>query len=484
MRRAVIVIGLAALGGCAIGPRYTTPTVAPATHAVGTAPVPEQTLFDSLARASALPPATQASATASAGGDAFAWLDVLKDPALVSLVRAALRDNRNLKTVIARIDEYEGDRDNARSALFPEAGLNGTGSTNRVVFGSSAPINYRALTAVAEAQWEVDFFGRLRRGLSAAEADIDAVRADERAGVLMLVADVSDGYLALLEAREDLDVSRRTLASRQSTLGLARQRYAQGLISELDVRQFEADVAAASVSVAQYTRETAQDEHSLSLLVGQAPGPLVTGASLDSSVAAVSVPDSIPSSVLLRRPDVMSEERMLAAATDRIGVAEGELVPRVTISGQYGYQSPALSTLFGSNTDIYTLQGGILIPLSLFGGGGHADVKIARARTEQARAQYEQTVLTAMSEAADALVGVRTNREQLAAQTAEAAALRDAYALAERRYEGGIASYLEVLDAQRSLFAAELALNGTRRQYLEATVQLYKALGGRWNDSP
>jgi multidrug efflux system outer membrane protein len=467
--------------GCAIGPLHKVPVVAPETHAVGIAPAPQAGLFDSLARAAALAPVT---AVPGPGGDAAAWLDVLKDPALVGLVRAALRDNRDLRAVAARIREYRGDADNARSALFPEVALNGTASTNRVIFGNTPPIDYQAITAVGEFQWEADFFGRLRRGLDAAGADVGAREADEHAAVLTLVADVSDGYLALLEAREDLDISQRTLASRQSTLNLARQRYSQGLISELDVRQFEADVASAAASVAQFTRAASQGEHRLSLLIGQAPGPLVVGRSLDSSVAAIAVPDSVSTALLLRRPDVISAERQLAAATSRIGVAEGELLPRVTVSGQYGYQSPALSTLFGGNQDIYNLQAGILIPLSLFGGGGHADIKIAQARADQARAHYEQTVLTAMAEAADALVAVRTNREQLAAQAAQASALRSAYALAGRRYEGGIASYLEVLDAQRSLFAAELALTGVRRQYLVATVDLYKALGGRWDVTP
>jgi multidrug efflux system outer membrane protein len=423
-------------------------------------------------------------AVAAPNGDAFAWLDVLKDPALVSMVRAALRDNRDLRAATASISEYRADAENARSMLFPGVALNGTASTNRVIFGDTPPVDYRAITAVAEFQWEADLWGRLRRGLGAAEADVDARAADERGVVLTLVADVSDGYLALLEAREDLDLSQRTLVSRQSTLGLARQRYSQGLISELDVRQFEADVAAAAASVAQFTRAASQGEHRLSVLIGQAPGKLVVGASLDSAVATVDVPDSVPASMLLRRPDIISAERQLAAATSRIGLAEGELLPRVTISGQYGYQSPALATLFGSNQDIYNLQAGVLIPLALFGGGGHADIKIARARADQARAHYEQAVLTAMAEAADALAAVRTGREQLAAQAAQASALRSAYALAQRRYEGGIASYLEVLDAQRSLFAAELALTGVRRQYLVATVDLYKALGGRWNNSP
>ena len=183
--------------------------------------------------------------------------------------------------------------------------------------------------------------------------------------------------------------------------------------------------------------------------------------------------------MLLRRPDVLSAERALAAEQARFGATRAAVLPRFVITGQYGRQSPSVSEVFGADHEIYAAQIGVSIPL-FAGGRQSAELDAGRARIEQARGRYEQSVLRAVNEAADALIALRTDRQQLAALTAQATALRDAYRLANRRYEGGIASFLEVLEAQRSLFAAELAATQSRRAYLEATVELYKALGGSW----
>ncbi len=464
---------------CMIGPRHVVPEVVPPHTQVGMAPAVDSVLFDSLAQAAQVP-------APGSGYDARAtppaWADILRDSTLAGLVQAALHNNRDIRTALGRVDEYRADIGEARSALLPEVDGAASYSKNQITFGST-PLQYDAWVVAGSLQWEIDFWGRIRQGVAAAEADRDARVDDENALVLTIVADVADAYLELLELRADLAISRQTLASRQSTLRLAQQRYAQGVISELDVRQFEADVAAAASSVAEYTRESAQREHTLSLLTGQPPGAEVIAGSLDSAVAAVAVPDSIPVALLLRRPDVASAERELAAADARIGAAQAARLPRVTITGEYGSQSVTASQLFGNGTAIYTAKAGVAVPLYT-GGRLSADVGIARARAEQARSNYEQAVLTAMREVADALIGLRTERDQLAAQTAQAANLQDAYRLAERRYEGGIASYLEVLDAQRSLFTAQLAAMQSRRAYLEATVQLYKAIGGRWHTAP
>jgi outer membrane protein, multidrug efflux system len=475
---ALVALGLAA--GCAVGPGYSPPAVAPAVHAVAPPPAPEAPLFDSLAaRAAAEEPATALPVFDAQAVDAATWLDVIHDTVLVDLVRTALHDNRDLQEAIARVREYRALVTTSRSPLFPEIDLNGSASTQQAVFGSFGALKYDALRVTSDLQWELDFWGRLRRGLGAARADRDARVEDQRAVGLTLVADVATAYLELLELRENLTVARRTLTTRRTTLDLAQRRYAQGLISELDVRQFEAELAAPAARVAEFTRDLSRKEHQLSILVGRAPGPIPTGSTLDAAVAAVVVPDSVTADVLLRRPDVRRADRELAAATNRIGLALGTRLPRIVVTGQYGSQTPNSKDLFTKGSEVYGVQLGLSMPL-FDGGRGKANVEAARARAEQARARYEKIVLTAMGETADALVGVRTNRDQLAALSTQAIALRDALRLAQRRYEGGIASYLEVLDAQRSLFAAELALTSARRQYLVATVQLYKAIGGRW----
>jgi multidrug efflux system outer membrane protein len=477
VRRATSATAALALAACAGNPAYNAPQSVPTSAHVSTGATSNGPLFDSLDRVAQLPPSRAAfDATATA---AVAWLDVLRDTTLVSLVRTALRDNQDLRVAVARVDEYRALTGSARSGLYPLVTANASAATNQIAIGASPPIAYKALRATADLQWELDFWGRIRQGAAAAEADQAMRVEDERALALTLVAQVSNAYLELLEAREALDVAQRALASRQATLGLARQRFAQGVISELDVRQFEADVAGAASSVAQFTRVAAQREHAISLFLGRAPTAIPAGGTLDGSVLALAAPDSVPATMLLRRPDVLSAERALAAEQARFGATRAAVLPRFVITGQYGRQSPTTSDLFGAEHEIYAAQIGLSVPL-FAGGRQGSELEAGRARIEQARGRYEQVVLRAVNEAADALIGVRTDRQQLTALAAQAAALRDAYRLANRRYEGGIASYIEVLEAQRSLFAAELAVTQSRRAFLEATIELYKALGGSW----
>lgn len=297
--------------------------------------------------------------------------------------------------------------------------------------------------------------------------------------MLSLVSDVASGYLQLLELDQERAIAERTLASRRSTLDLAQRRYARGLISELDVRQFEAQVAVPAVRLAQVEQLRATQEHALSVLLGEAPAAIPRGGPLEGAARALVVPESLPSTLLERRPDVLEAEREYAAATARIGVAVAARLPTITITGSDGSQAPNTSTLFMSQTNVYQLQAGVSIPL--FTGGRLVNqARAARARADEARAHYEQTALTALQDAGDALAGVRTARDQVAAQETQARALRRALELADMRYQTGVASYLEVLDAQRSLFDAELALSQAQLSQLTAAVRLYKALGGSW----
>ncbi len=257
------------------------------------------------------------------------------------------------------------------------------------------------------------------------------------------------------------------------------RRYASGLISELDVRQFEAQVAVPAVRLAQVERLRANQEHALSVLLGQAPTTIPRGGSLTEAARAVIVPDSLPATLLERRPDVLEAERAYAAATARIGVAVAARLPTFMITGNVGSVAANFSQLGEPQANIYQLQAGISIPL--FTGGRLVNqTRVARARAEEARAHYEQTALIALREAGDALAGARSARDQVAAQATQARALRRALKLADSRYATGVASYLEVLDAQRSLFDAELALSQAELLQLTASVQLYKALGGSW----
>jgi outer membrane protein, multidrug efflux system len=246
------------------------------------------------------------------------------------------------------------------------------------------------------------------------------------------------------------------------------------------VRRFEAQVAVPAARLAQVEQLRAQQEHALNVLLGEGPAAIPRGVSLAAAARAVTVPDSLPATLLARRPDVAEAERASAAATARVGIADAERLPTITITGSYGTQAASSANLFTPQTRVYQLLGGIAFPL-FTGGRVSNEAEAARARAEQARARYEATVLTALGEAGDALAGVRASRDQMVADETQAAALRRGLELAELRYRSGVANYLEVLDAERGLFDAEIALSQAQLQQLTAAVQLYKALGGSWS---
>jgi multidrug efflux system outer membrane protein len=487
MRRAVGLLFVLSVAGCAVGPSYHPETVVPASTRVGAAQSSDstRTFFDSLAAArendtlAAAGSPLKPRALLSDSLGSLGWLDIFHDTTMIGLVRTALTQNRDLQTAIGRIREFRAGVGIARSQLFPEITVNGNVSTNQVAIGSFPPASYDAFRVTGDLAWELDFWGKTRRGIEAAKADLASEEAAQRAVILSLVSDVAGGYLSLLELDQERSIAERTLASRQATLDLARQRFKQGLTSELDVRQFEAQVAVPAASLAQTERLRAVQEHQLSLLLGEPPTNVARGGSLAEAVSALSVPDSLPATLLSRRPDVQQAERTYAAATARIGVAQAARLPTVSVSGSYGSQAAKAGDLFKSNSEIYQALAGISIPV-FTGGRLINESRVARARADQARAQYEQSVLVALREASDALVGVRTARDQVAAQQTQAQALRRAFQLAELRYRTGIASYIEVLDAQRSLFDAELGLSQAQLRQLAAAVELYRALGGSW----
>jgi len=410
---------------------------------------------------------------------ALAWLDIIRDTTLAGLVETALRQNRGVQMAVARIAEYRADAGVARSALVPSITLNGSESNNQVAFGFFPPVAYHAARLTGDLSWELDFWGRVRRGVEAADADAGAQEAAQRATVLSLISDVATSYLQLLELDQERAIAERTLSSRKATLELARERYAHGLTSELDVRQFEAQVAAPAVTLAQTERAAAQAEHNLNVLLGEGPAPILRGAPLAKVARTLTVPDSISAAVLARRPDVQEAERAYAAATARLGVADAARLPTVNLIGSYGAQAGVPNNLFGSQSRVYQALAGISFPIFDYGRLASASAA-ARARAEQARASYEGTALNALREADDALVGVRAARDEAVAQATQANALRQALSLAELRYQAGLATYLDLLDAQRSLFGAELALSQAQLGELTAAVQLYKALGGTW----
>jgi multidrug efflux system outer membrane protein len=485
---AVLLSALAiALGACIAGPAYRPEQVIAPGQRIGAPRLSDSArrFFDSLAverardSVRAVPVSSARATLSDAAVNPMAWLNIIRDSTLVRLVEIALRQNRDLKVAVARIDEFRADVGIARAPLLPSVSLNASEGTSQVAFGAFPPSSFHATRLTGDLAWELDFWGRIRRGVEAANADLGAQEAAQRATVLSLVSDVASGYLQLLELDQERAIAERTLSSRQSTLEVARQRFARGLTSELDVRQFEAQVATPAAALAQAQRALSQTERNLNVLLGEGPAPIRRGLSLTDAVAALVVPDSVSAFLLTRRPDVVQAERNYAASVARIGVADAARFPTFAIVGSYGGQAATPDNVFGSQTRVYQALIGFSFPV--FDNGKLASSSsAARARAAQARALYEQVALNALREASDALVAVHTARDIALAFATQANALRQALDLATVRYQAGLSTYLDLLDAQRSVFVAELAMSQAQLGELTAAVQLYKALGGSW----
>lgn len=478
----VALVALASMvaAGCAVGPNYRRPPIdMPSAWRPPSASADSlQTFYDSLARTRVSVIRTSRAQLSDTAAN-LDWFALFQDTVLETLVRTAVAKNLDIRTAVATVQEFRANYGIARGALFPLVSATAQAGRQKIIFGGTQSITFNSFAVVGNVSWELDFWGRIRRSTEAARADLLAQEENQRAVILTLVSSVAAAYLQLRQLDLALSISEQTLASRQQTFRLASQRYQQGLISELDVRQFESEVATPAVSVADLHRQIAQTENALSVLLGHAPGPIPRGRSLPEVLAAVPIPTSIPSQLLEQRPDVRAAEAVLAAATARIGVAEGARLPAFVITGQYGTQASEASRLFGSNSNIYSAFVGISLPI--FTGGQLSNaVRAARARAEQARYQYEQTVLLALRDVNDALAALRADRDRVIAQQTQADALQRGLHLASSRYVGGVSTYLDVLDAQRSLFTAQLALTQDQLQELADVVQLYKALGGGW----
>jgi len=487
------------VAGCAVGPGYRRPDVGAPAEWRGTNATADslRPFYDSLAasrdtlplnpvQSGAVPGDTSARAGAVFQTDTTAdlvWFDLLQDPELRKLVETALRENRDVRVAVATINEFRAQYGVAKGDFFPQITLNAQGGRTKTVLGSIGSFTYNQLQATANLSWELDFWGRIRRSTEAARSDLLAQRENQRAVVLSLVGDVATTYLQLRQLDLELEISRRTLAANRETFRLARRRFDQGLISELDVRQFESEVASPDASVALLEGQITQTENQLSVLVGRNPGNIPRGRPLNEVLGSLSIPAYLPSDLLQRRPDVREAEAQLHAATARVGAAKGDLFPKLMATGDYGTFSRNTADLFAKNSEIYQILGGVSMPL-FTGGSVGKRVDVARARAEQARYRYEQTALTALREAENAFAGVRAARNQSVAQQTQVDALRRALHLAELRYQSGASSYLDLLDAQRSLFGAELSLAQVQGQQAAAAVELYRALGGGWPVTP
>lgn len=460
---AILLLG-SLLTGCMVGPKYSRPKVQPPDIFRG-APAP------------VADPASLAD---------LKWFEVFKDERLQELVRTALAQNYDLREAVIRVDAARANLGMTRADQFPTFSAGGNVTTQRNSANGGFPfppgINRdRTFGSVMLnlLSFELDIWGKLRRATEAARADLLGAEENRKAVVTTLVGDVSTSYFNLIELDTELEIAKRTLASRQDSLRLIRLREQGGVATLLDVRQAEQLVYNAAQSIADTERRIEQTENQISLLLGKNPSEVTRGRSLIAQEQPPDVPPGLPSSLLERRPDIRAAEQNLIASNAIIGAAKASYFPTFSLTGSFGGQSNQLSELFNGLSRTWSFVPQITQPI--FNAGRiKSNVRLAQAQQQLALAQYERAIQTSFREVSDALVQSRKVKEVRTQRELLVMTLQDRSRLAYLRYRGGVDTLLNALDADRDLFNAEVNLAQIRRDELLALVQLYKALGGGW----
>jgi NodT family efflux transporter outer membrane factor (OMF) lipoprotein len=428
-----------------------------------------------------------ASQTSAASLADVQWFDLFRDDTLTQLVRTALQQNFEIRIAAQRVLQARAAYGITRSDQFPSIDVSaGVTAARSSQTGASRGIPEGVDTDVSYAQagfslgWEVDVWGRLRRLSEAARAQYLASEEARHGVITTLIADVSDTYLSLRALDLELAIANRTRDVANNSLKLTEARRATGVANGLDVRQAEQLLFTTTGQIASIEREIAQAENALSLLLGQAPGDVPRGRPLEALEAPPSVPAGLPSALLERRPDIRRAEQDLIAANAQIGAAKAEYFPRISLTGFLGGQSRALTDLLSGPARLATASVGAAAPV-FNAGRTRSNVRLAEAIHGEAIVNYQRAIYTALRDVSDSLAAYTKTTEQRAEQERLVGALTESARLATQRYEGGLDSYLPVLDAQRNLFQGELELARLRQQVLASVVQLYRALGGGWS---
>lgn len=462
-----VVVAAMLLASCALGPNYKRPVVeTPPTFrgAENAGSARQQSLAD------------------------LQWFELFNDAALTQLVTTALAENFEVRIAAERVLQARAAYGISRAERVPAVGVSADavasrasqrGAARGVPDGADTDVTY--LQAGFSVGWEIDVWGRVRRLNEAARAQYLATEEARRGVLTTLIADVGETYLLLRALDLELEIARRTRDVATDSLRLTDTRRAGGVASALDVRQAEQLLFTTTGRIASLEREIAQAENALSLLLGRAPGEVPRGEPLEALQAPPAVPPGLPSDLLERRPDIRFAEQQLIAANAQIGVAKAEYFPRISLTGFFGGQSRALTDLLSGPARLATAGVGAGAPV-FDGGRRRAGVELAEAVQREAVLQYEQAIFAAFRDVSDALAARTKITEQREQQQRLVETLGEAARLATQRYQGGLDSYLPVLDAQRNLFEGELELARLRQRELASVVQLYRALGGGWTE--
>ncbi|TLX73268.1 efflux transporter outer membrane subunit [Labilibacter sediminis] len=446
-------LAMISVTGCMVGPKFTAPAL----------DTPDQFRYDQIKGDSTI--STQ-------------WFDLLNDPTLSELVKTALKNNKNLLMAASRIEQSRAYLGFTKADMLPSIGYTGQADFSNFNQNTGKMESFEMYTAGASLSWEIDFWGKFRRANEAARAELIASEFAQEWIKLNLMADVAINYFSLVDFDRRLAISERTLESRNESMDIVYQRFEKGIAPELDYNQAQIQQAIAAQAVPFFKRQVAITENSLAILLGQNPGPIVRSDMGVGHIVEIDVPVGLPSDILLRRPDVQEAIQQLKAQNARIGVAQAMRFPSISLTGMFGAVSNDLSTM-GAEGGIYQLTGGLLGPVFHFGKNKRR-VEMEREKTNQVRLNYEQTVLVTFQEVENALISVDTYNKEYEAIFNQRKAAENAAKLSAQRYDGGVTSYLEVLDSERTLFQSELTASEVNKQKLEAYIRLYKALGGGW----
>jgi multidrug efflux system outer membrane protein len=463
LQKHLIVAGLllTLLSGCAVGPDYKRPPL----------PVPPEYR--------GLPADQVGKSNVGSFGDEK-WWDAFQDDVLRDLIRTALQQNYDVRIAAARILEASAQLGITRADQFPTLTAGVSGVNERIPQSVRLPvIETGAMQVSTSLSWELDFWGKFRRATESARATLLAQEWAQRQVISTLVSDVASAYFQLRELDLELEISRQTLASREQSLQLTQTLADRGATSLLDVRQAEQLVYTAAASVPDTEQRIEQQENFISILLGNNPQAIPRGRKLVDQPHPLEVPAGLPSNLLQRRPDIQQAEQQLVASNAQIGVARADYFPQIALTGTGGYQSSALTGLFTGPAGLWTFGGNALQPV-FEGGRIRNNVRLARARTQEATILYQQTVQQAFRDVSDALIAYSTSQDFRVQQEHLTHAAEDATRLSKMRYKGGATSYLEVLDSDTRYFSAQLSLAQAQLRELQALVQIYRALGGGW----
>jgi multidrug efflux system outer membrane protein len=412
-----------------------------------------------------------------------AWWEQFDDPVLDELIQNALKENKDVKITAARVEEFVGRYRTTRASLLPQVGAGAIAGRSRVTGRGPSPIDgtrnpANSFQIFLNANWEIDLWGKLRRATEAARADLLSTEEGRSSVILTLVTSVASAYVNLRDLDMQLEIAKRTAKSREESYHLFQLRFRGGTISELELNQVKSEYEQALSTIPLIEKTIAQQENLLSVLLGRNPGYIPRGKMIDELVLPA-VPAALPSDLLTNRPDIRQAEQDLIAANARIGVARSQYFPAISLTSSFGYASTDLSKLFSGPAKVWSLAAPLTAPI-FTAGAISGQVKSAKAVQQQALLRYQQVIQTAFREVEDALIDQKRSREQLEIEAQQVVTLRNYARIARLRFDSGYTSYIEVLDAERSLFNAELSHAQTKGVLFQALVNLYKAIGGGW----